>query len=81
MAKHSKVTQSGGEKELDRPAREGDWSRVDLVAMKPLPSPVTLQEIKGEKSLAEISLIKQSRLSVMPIAPKEYERILGMGGI
>jgi predicted RNA-binding protein with PUA-like domain len=65
----------------DPTAKEGDWSCVDLAAMKPLPSPVTLQAIKGEKSLAEISLIKQSRLSVMPIAPKEYERILGMGGI
>jgi predicted RNA-binding protein with PUA-like domain len=65
----------------DPTAKEGDWSCVDLATVKPLPSPVTLQEIKGEKSLAEISLIKQSRLSVMPIAPKEYERILGMGGI
>ena len=65
----------------DPTAKEGDWSCVDLAAVKPLPSPVALQEIKGEKSLAEISLIKQSRLSVMPIAPKEYERILGMGGI
>jgi predicted RNA-binding protein with PUA-like domain len=65
----------------DPTAKEGDWSSVDLAAVKPLPSPVTLQEIKGEKSLAEISLIKQSRLSVMPIAPGEYERILGIGGI
>ena len=65
----------------DPTAKEGDWSCVDLAAVKPLPSPVTLQEIKGEKSLAEISLIKQSRLSVMPITPGEYERILGMGGI
>lgn len=65
----------------DPTAKEGDWSCVDLAAVKHLPSPVTLQEIKGEKSLAEISLIKQSRLSVMPITPKEYERILGMGGI
>lgn len=65
----------------DPTAKEGDWSCVDLTALKPLPSPVTLQEIKGEKSLAEISLIKQSRLSVMPITPGEYERILGIGGI
>ena len=65
----------------DPTAKEGDWSCVDLAAVKPLPSPVTLQKIKGEKSLAEISLIKQSRLSVMPIAPGEYEQILGMSGI
>ena len=65
----------------DPTAKEGDWSCVDLAAVKPLPSPVTLQEIKGEKSLAEISLIKQSRLSVMSIAPGEYQQILGMSGI
>ncbi len=65
----------------DPTAKEGDWSCVDLAAVKPLPSPVTLQEIKGEKSLAEISLIKQSRLSVMTITPGEYKRILGMGEV
>ncbi len=63
----------------DPTAKEGDWSCVDLAAVKPLPSPVTLQAIKGEKSLAEISLIRQSRLSVMPVTPAEYERILKMG--
>lgn len=75
------ITKVVKEAYTDPTAKEGDWSCVDLAAVKPLPSPVTLQEIKGEKSLAEISLIKQSRLSVMPITPGEYERILGMGGI
>ncbi len=63
----------------DPTAKEGDWSCVDLAALKPLPSPVTLLAIKGEKSLAEISLIRQSRLSVMPVTPAEYELILKMG--
>jgi len=63
----------------DPTAKEGDWCCVDLAAVKPLPSPVTLQAIKGEKSLAEISLIRQSRLSVMPVTPREYERILTLG--
>lgn len=75
------ITKVVKEAHPDPTAKEGDWSCVDLAAVKPLPSPVTLQEIKGEKSLAEISLIKQSRLSVMPITPGEYERILGMSGI
>ena len=39
---------------------------------------MTLAEIKTEKSLAEITLIKQSRLSVMPMTPKEYARILDL---
>jgi predicted RNA-binding protein with PUA-like domain len=40
---------------------------------------VTLAKIKEDKTLAEIALIKQSRLSVMPLTEKEYERILKMG--
>ena len=60
----------------DPTAKEGDWSCVDLEKMKSLPSPVSLVAIKAEKSFAEIALIKQSRLSVMPIISKEYLRIL-----
>ena len=74
------ITKIVKESYADPTAKEGDWSCVDLVAVKPLPSPVTLKEIKEKPSLAEISLIKQSRLSVMPITPKEYERIVAMGG-
>lgn len=65
----------------DPTAKEGDWSCVDLVPVRPLPSPVTLKEIKAEKELGEIALIKQSRLSVMPVTAKEYEQILQLGGI
>lgn len=63
----------------DPTAKEGDWSCVDLAAVKPLPSPVTLQTIKGEESLADMALIRQSRLSVMPVTPGEYKRILNLG--
>ena len=63
----------------DPTATEGDWSCVDLVPVKALPSPVTLTAIKAETALAEICLIKQSRLSVMPVTEKEYNRILKMG--
>lgn len=45
------------------------------------PSPVTLKEIKEEPSLAGISLIKQSRLSVMPVTAKEFGQILKLGGL
>jgi predicted RNA-binding protein with PUA-like domain len=64
----------------DATADEGDWSCIDLEKVKPLPSPVTLTSIKTDPNLAEIALIKQSRLSVMPLTKQEYERILKMGG-
>ena len=63
----------------DSTSTEGDWSCVDLIPVKPLLSPVTLKEIKEEPLLAEISLIKQSRLSVMPLTIKDYAQILHLG--
>jgi predicted RNA-binding protein with PUA-like domain len=73
------ISQVVNEAYPDPTAKEGDWSCVDLIPVKALPSPVTLAAIKNEKSLAEISLIKQSRLSVMPLTKQEYEWILKMG--
>ncbi len=63
----------------DPTASEGDWSCVDLVPVKQLPSPVPLAEIKADPLLKEISLIRQSRLSVMPLTAHEYQRILKLG--
>jgi len=65
----------------DSTATEGNWSCVDLEKVQKLPSPVTLAAIKSEPSLSEMPLIKQSRLSVMPVKPAEYERILEMGSL
>lgn len=64
----------------DPTAKEGDWSCVDLQRVKPLPKGVTLASIKSDKALEEIALIKQSRLSVMPLTKAEYNRILVMAG-
>jgi len=63
----------------DRTAEEGDWSTVDLAAVKPLARPVTLREIKGNSRLKGIPLIRQSRLSVMPVAEPEFREIVNMG--
>ena len=63
----------------DPTAKEGDWSCVDLASVEPLSTPVSLALIKSEKSLSEMPLIKQSRLSVMPVTTKEYARILEFG--
>src|SRR5439155_5355350 len=51
----------------DPTASEGDWSAVDLAAVKTLRKPVTLEAIKADPILREIPLVKQSRLSVVPL--------------
>jgi predicted RNA-binding protein with PUA-like domain len=64
----------------DTTAQEGDWSTVDLAAVKPLARPVTLREIKGNSRLKGLPLIRQSRLSVMPLTEPEFREIISMGG-
>ena len=64
----------------DPTADEGDWSAVDIVPVKPLDKPVTLQQIKGDKLLKEMPLVRQSRLSVSPVTEDQFERILSLGG-
>ncbi len=63
----------------DPTAKEGDWSVVDLKPLKAMAEPVTLERIKVDAKLAEIALIKQSRLSVMPLRASEFRRVLQLG--
>ena len=58
---------------------KGRFGMVDVKAVKPFKRPVTLADIKAEPRLAELSLIKQSRLSVMPIGDEEWSLICAMG--
>ena len=62
----------------DPTADEGEWSAVDLVPVRKLPRPVSLQEIKGKSQLREMKLVRQSRLSVMPVTASEFRTILNM---
>jgi predicted RNA-binding protein with PUA-like domain len=63
---------------LDSTANEGDWSTVDLAPVKPLRRPVTLREIKSNPRLKAIPLVRQSRLSVMPLAESAFREIVNM---
>lgn len=56
-----------------------NWVVVDLSPVETLKKPVTLEQIKAEPSLADISLIRQGRLSVMPLKATEFDKILEMG--
>lgn len=58
---------------------KGRFGMVDVKAVKPFKRPVTLADIKAEPRLAELSLIRQSRLSVMPIGDEEWSLICAMG--
>jgi predicted RNA-binding protein with PUA-like domain len=55
------------------------WVVVELAPLEALRKPVTLEQIKADALLANIALIKQSRLSVMPLKAVEFDRILELG--
>lgn len=64
----------------DPTAEEGaGWVSVELEASKALARPVTLEAIKAEPTLAEIALLRQSRLSVMPLSAEEFKTVVGLG--
>lgn len=64
----------------DPTAKEGDWAAVDLVPVKSLKNPVTLEQLKADKLLKDMPLVRQSRLSVTPVSEEQFERILRFAG-
>jgi len=64
----------------DETADEPGWVAVELKSVAPLAQPVPLATIKAEPALAKIELIRQSRLSVMPIPADAFKRIVKLGG-
>ena len=60
----------------DPTAKEGDWSAVDLEPEKTLTKAVDLTTVKADKILKEMMLVRQTRLSVMPVTPEQFARLL-----
>lgn len=58
------------------PTSSEDWSAVDVAPWKPLVRPVSLAQVKAERTLSDFALVRRSRLSVVPVTPKELERVL-----
>lgn len=58
----------------------GKWECVDIKAVADLPNPVSLEAVKAEKRLAEMALVKNSRLSVQPVSAAEWRLVLRMAG-
>jgi predicted RNA-binding protein with PUA-like domain len=63
----------------DPTTSDPNWVVVDLVPVQSLAKPVSLEQIKAEESLKDISLIRQGRLSVMSLKATEFDKILEMG--
>ncbi len=64
----------------DHTDETGKFGMVDVKAVKALKSPVTLADIKAEPRLAEMALVKNSRLSVQPVTDEEWAVVMGMAG-
>jgi predicted RNA-binding protein with PUA-like domain len=54
---------------------------VDVIPERRLERPVTLAEVKAEASLKDLALVRMGRLSVMPVTPAQWKRLLEMGGL
>lgn len=64
----------------DPTAKEGDWSAVNLVPVKALAKPVTLAQIKADKILGGMALVRIGRLSVTPVTAAQFSRLLSLSG-
>ncbi|RJF90486.1 EVE domain-containing protein [Sphingomonas cavernae] len=74
------IMEVSGEAEPDRTDATGRWVAVRVKPVKPLPKPVSLKAIKAEPRLADLPMIRQSRLSVVPVSPAEWKVIMEMAG-
>ena len=65
----------------DSTADDERWECVDIKAVEPVPLPVTLDHIKSDPRLAEMVLVKNSRLSVQPVTEAQWRIIRELGGL
>jgi len=63
----------------DPTATEGDWSAVEITPKKALTQAVTLAAVKADKQLTDFALVRKSRISVIPVTPSEFARVLELG--
>ena len=65
----------------DPTTEDPNWVVVELKPVKAIPNPVTLADIKADPSLADMDLVRLSRLSVGAVKEVEYKKVLKMGGL
>ena len=64
----------------DSTTDDNRWQCVDVEAVEPVPQPVTLEMVKNDPRLSNMALVTQSRLSVQPVTPEEWQIIREMAG-
>lgn len=74
------IVEVSAESRQDSTTEDTRWDCVHVRAVAPVPNPVTLADIKAEEKLADFALVKQSRLSVVPVSAAEWKLICKMGG-
>jgi predicted RNA-binding protein with PUA-like domain len=65
----------------DSTTDDARWECVDIRALRPVKTPVTLDRIKADPMLADMVLVKNSRLSVQPVTPEEWAHICALAGV
>lgn len=65
----------------DSTTEDERWECVDIKAVKAVPNPINLDQIKADPRLAEMVLVKNSRLSVQPVTTEEWKIICELGGL
>ena len=65
----------------DSTTEDARWDCVDIRAVKPLLTPVTLKQVKATPELAQMALVTSMRLSVQPVTPDEWALLCKMGGL
>ncbi len=68
-------------REAQKDGDVGNWVSVRMEPIEPLPRPVTLKQVKAEPRLAEMELVKYSRLSVGKVSAEEWAVVLEMAGV
>jgi predicted RNA-binding protein with PUA-like domain len=75
------IVQVAKEAYPDPTAESGDWVCVDMRALQPVPSPVTLATIKADPRFADLALVKFSRLSVAPVSEAHWQMLCELGKV
>ncbi len=64
----------------DSTTEDPRWDCVDIKAVRSVPTPVTLEQIKADERLAEMVLVRNSRLSVQPVRDEEWQIVCALAG-
>lgn len=73
------IVEVSAEAHPDSTTDDARWECVDIRAIRPFVMPVTLDQIKSDLDLADMVLVKNSRLSVQPVTPEEWAKICALG--